>query len=201
MSRLKLFDDSKLTLLVDDVLGEDRMEREAARKELRTQVELYVTRGDNIRLGPVSDDKEVRYDIFVSVMTTLEANNFARLGAWQARRLNHTDWSSFWGLVRVTTYHRSVDYGRSHPYSVGPRLKPLGRVREKTAPQALLEESLPARPFLADCTAQELCVYLDRFQSMHHTPDEDPRRTFSAAALPVPDLVLPEVAVGVDTNG
>jgi hypothetical protein len=185
MFRPKLFDDSELISIVDDVLGCNPIARVAALKQLRCQVELYVTRFDSIRLGLLGDDKEVRRDIFMSVMATLEANNFARLGAWRARRLNGLDRSSFWGLVRITTYHRSIDYDRAYFVSVAPRLTPSREAGEETPSATRLEESLPERPFLADCTAEQLYEYLDLFQSMYRTPG-------GVTALPVPDLVLPE---------
>ena len=86
MYKLKLFHDSEVIAIVDDILGRDPAARDAARARLWPQVELYVTRVADIPLGPLSDDQDVRRDIFVSVMTTLEANHFARLGAWRARR-------------------------------------------------------------------------------------------------------------------
>lgn len=181
----KLFHDSELTSIVDDVLGCNPIVHAAALKQLRCQVELYVTRFDSIRLRLVGDDKEVRREIVEAVMATLEANHYARLVAWRARRLSGPDRSSFWAFVRITTYHRSIDYSREHLASVGSRLTPSCRVCEPATPVMHLEESLPERPFLADCTAPQLYEYLDKFQSMYRTPG-------GVAALPVPDLGLPE---------
>lgn len=192
MYRLKLFDDSEVISIVDDILGRDPVARDAARARLWPQVELYVTRVADIPLGPLSDDQDARRDIFVSVMTTLEASHFARLGAWRARRLNHTDGSTFWGLVRITTYHRSIDYARAHPLNIASRLMPFCWVREETAPPFVLDESLPSMPFLAHCTIPELYDYLDRFQDMHDAPAGHASAASVAPPLPIPDLVMPE---------
>jgi hypothetical protein len=185
MYRLKLFDDSEVIPIVDDILGHDRAAREAARARLWPQVELYVMRVAHIPLGRLSDDPDVRRDIFVLVMDTLEANHFARLGAWRARRLHNTDRSSFWGLVRVTTYHRSIDYARAHPHNIAPRSKPYCWVREHTTPPCILDDSLPSMPFLAHCTTPALYDYLERFQDMLRAPPTPP-------PVSIPDPVLPE---------
>lgn len=191
MSRLKLFDDFELELIVDDILGRDPAARAIARKRLWPQVELYVTRVAKLPLGPLREDEEARRDVYVAVMTTLEANNFARLGAWRARRLNGTDRSSFWGLVRVTAQHRSIDYARAHPRNIAGRGSPFCWVCEEVAPPLVLE-SLPSQPFLTHCTAEELYDYLDRFHAMHHASAEPAGVMSFGPRLPVPDLVLPE---------
>jgi hypothetical protein len=192
MFRMKLLADSKLLAIVDDVLGPDPGARAAARTLLWLQVQLYVLSVANLQLGPWNDDPDVRRDIFVAVMHTLEANNFARLGAWRARRLTDTDKSSFWGLVRVTTRHRSIDHGRAHPRNIARRGEPFRWVREETAPPHVLDRSVSATPVLAHSTADQLRAYMARFQHALSSAVEPTSASADPPPLPVPDLVLPD---------
>jgi len=192
MFKLKLLSDSELLSIVDDVLSSDHTARKRARARLWRQVEQYVMGVAHLKLGPLSEDTDVRRDIFVAVMHTLEANDFARLGAWRARWLTDTDRSSFWGLVRVTTHHRAIDYARAHPRNIARRAEPYRWVREETAPPFVIDRSVPSMPFLARCTREQLYDYMARFQHALPTPAESTGASSTAPPLPVPDLVLPE---------
>lgn len=192
MPRLKLLTDSKLLPVVDDVLGWDPRARKAARARLWQQVELYVMNVADLKLGRLNDDPDVKRDIFVAVMGILEANHFAKLGAWRARRLTRTSRSSFWGYLKIITRHRAIDYARAHPRNIGRRAEPYRWVREEMAPAYVLDQSVPAMPFLDHCTAEQLYDYLARFQHAHPRSADSREASSDAPPLPVPDLLPPE---------
>jgi hypothetical protein len=167
--------DEQWVKIIDDLLGDARKEREAARSVVWSEVLHFVVHSARLEIGPLREDEEVRRDIGVRVLKKLESNDYAHLREWRARQLRKRDHASWWGFIKLVTRHRAIEYVRTCSLNVARRGDPFKWVRVEVADPVIFDESLDASmEFLMHCTEPALYDYLDRFQSAHWPTSPEP---------------------------
>jgi hypothetical protein len=130
--------DGKWLTIIEDVLAGD----ERARGRTWDDVFRHIEHRVRLRIGPLSDDKEVRRDLAVCVLRKLEANDYRNLRAWVARQHRGTDGCTWWGFINVMVRTCAIDYARTSNRNLARRGEPFLWARVDPEDPAVVVERL-----------------------------------------------------------
>ena len=179
MATSQQWKDGQWLQIVDDLLAGDCKKQQTARIRLWSEVVDYVEHRARLKIGPLSDDDDVRSEIADRVMKKLEANAYAHLRDWRDRQRSERDHASWWAFIRMITTHRAIEYCRTCSLNIARRGEPFQWVRIDAVDPTVFDETASAE-FLTHRTEEALYDHVAEFQNNHASD--------SAESRPVPPV-------------